>query len=150
AHEPRLGEVDALLEGAAIQLDEAAVLLDRVRADLDIDPVQMQAHDARLSRLHELSRKHRVPLDGLSAHRDPLALELETLATSAKRLQGLDAEIEAAAAAWRGAAAKLGKARAKAATTLGKATTALIGELGMGGGRFEIALEPTAGDAPDA
>jgi len=36
------------------------------------------------------------------------------------------------------------------ATALGKATTALVGELGMGGGRFEIALEPIAADAPDA
>ena len=150
AHEPRLGEVDAMLEGAAIQLDEAAVLLDRIRADLDIDPEQMQQHDARLSRLHELSRKHRVPLEDLAAHRDALAAELESLSTSAKRLEGLGAEIEAAAAAWRGAAAKLGKARTKAATALGRATTALIGELGMGGGRFEVALEPTAGETPDA
>ena len=150
AHEPRLGEVDALLEGAAIQLDEAAVVLDRIRADLDIDPDQMQVHDARLARLHELARKHRVPLDGLADHRDALALELETLAASARRLQGLGAEIDAAAAAWRAAAAKLGKGRAKAAAALGKATTALIAELGMGGGRFEVALEPTAADAPDA
>ena len=150
AHEPRLGEVDAMLEGAAIQLDEAAVLLDRIRADLDIDPGQMEAHEARLSRLHELARKHRVPLEALAAHRDALALELDTLSTSAKRLQGLDAEVEAAASAWRGAAARLGKARAKAGTALAAATTALIAELGMGGGRFDVALEPTAGDVPDA
>ncbi|MBJ6984622.1 DNA repair protein RecN [Luteimonas sp. MC1750] len=150
AHEARLGDVDALLEGAAIQLDEAAVLLDRIRADLDIDPARMQAHDARLSRLHELSRKHRVPVEDLASHRDALAAELEMLATSARRLEGLGAEITGAAAAWRTAAAKLGKARARAATALGKATTALVGELGMGGGRFEIALEPIAADAPDA
>ena len=150
AHEPRLAEVDALLEGAAIQLDEAAVLLDRTRADLEIDPAQMQEHDARLSRLHDLSRKHRVPLEELAAHRDAMAGELETLATSARRLQTLDSEIDAAAGTWRTAATALGRARTKAAAALGKSTTALIAELGMGGGRFEVALEPTAGDAPDA
>src|SRR5690606_34155530 len=91
-----------------------------------------------------------VPLEGLGAHRDALAAELEVLASSAERLERLDGEIEAAAAAWRRAAARLGKARATAATALGQATTALLGELGMGGGRFEVALEPTAGDAPDA
>ncbi|MGY0651072.1 DNA repair protein RecN [Luteimonas sp. A537] len=149
-HEPRLGEVDAMLEGAAIQLDEAAVLLDRVRADLDIDPDHLQTQEHRLSRLHELSRKHRVPPEELAAHRDALAAELESLAGSAKRLAGLEGEIGTAAGAWRSAAARLGKARAKAATALGKATTTLIGELGMGGGRFEVALEPTSGDAPDA
>src|SRR5690606_13492039 len=149
AHEPRLAEVDSLLEGAAIQLDEAAVLLDRVRADLDIDPDQLQEQEGRLTRLHELSRKHRVAPEELAAHRDALAAELETLVGSAKRLSGLAGEIDAAAAGWRTAAVRLGKARAKAATALGKATTALITELGMGGGRFEIALEPTAADAPD-
>src|SRR5690606_21800498 len=150
AHEPRLDEVDSLLEGAAIQLDEAAVLLDRIGADLDIDPEQMQADDARLSRLHELSRKHRVPLEGLGAHRDALAAELEVLASSAERLERLAGEIEAAAAAWRRAAARLGEARATAATALGRASGAVLGEWGVGGGRFEVALEPTAGDAPVA
>jgi DNA repair protein RecN (Recombination protein N) len=149
AHEPRLAEVDALLEGAAIQLDEAAVLLDRVRADLDIDPDQLQEQEQRLSRLHELSRKHRVPPDALAAHRDALAVELDSLVASASRLARLAGEIDAAAGGWRAAAARLGSARAKAATRLGKATTALIAELGMGGGRFEVALEPTAGDTPD-
>ncbi|MGY1457636.1 MULTISPECIES: DNA repair protein RecN [unclassified Luteimonas] len=150
AHEPRLGEVDSMLEGAAIQLDEAAVLLDRVRADLDIDPDQLQEQERRLSRLHELSRKHRVAPEELATHRDALAAELETLVGSAARLSGLEGEIDVAAATWRTAATRLGKARAKAAAALGKATTALIAELGMGGGRFEIALEPTGADAPDA
>src|SRR5690606_1292513 len=142
AHEPRLGEVDALLEAAAIQLDEAAVLLDRVRADLELDPARMEEQEQRLSRLHDLARKHRVPLEGLAAQRDALAAELEDLAGSAERLAALDGEIAAGAAAWRTAAAALGKARARAAKALGEATTALIGELGMGGGRFEVALEP--------
>src|SRR5690606_6147686 len=60
AHEPRLGEVDAMLDSAAIQLDEATLLLQRVRDELDIDPAQFEALDASLARLHELSRKHRV------------------------------------------------------------------------------------------
>ena len=150
AHEPRLAGVDAMLEGAAIQLDEAAVLLDRIRADLDIDPGQLQEQEQRLGRLHELSRKHRVAPEELAAQREALAAELESLVASAERLGGLEAEIDAAAGAWRSAAARLAKARAKAAAALGKATTALIAELGMGGGRFEVALEPTAGDVPDA
>ena len=150
AHEPRLAGVDAMLEGAAIQLDEAAVLLDRVRADLDIDPEQLQEQERRLARLHELSRKHRVAPELLAAQRDALAAELESLVGSADRLGRLEGEIDAAAGAWRTAAARLSKARAKAGSALGKATTARIAELRMGGGRFEVALEPTAGDAPDA
>src|SRR5690606_26641901 len=50
---------------------------------------------------------------------------------------------------WREAAAALGKARAKAARALSKATTALLGELGMAGSRFEVELEPAGNDRPD-
>ena len=149
-HEPRLGEVQSMLEGAAIQLDEAALLLDRIRADLDIDPEQLENHERRLARLHDLARKHRVAPEALAAQREALAAEHEALHASARRLGSLGTEIDAAADAWRRAATALGKARARAGKALATATTALIGELGMGGGRFEVALEPTAGDAPDA
>ena len=148
-HEPRLAEVDAMLDAAAIQVDEAALLLDRVRADLDVDPSQFEELERRLERLHELSRKHRVAPEALAAQRDALAAELESLRNAGMRLQALDGEISAAAALWRNAADALGKARKKAAAALSRATTALIAELGMGGGRFEIALEPIDGDRPD-
>jgi DNA repair protein RecN (Recombination protein N) len=149
AHEPRLGEVDAMLDAAAIQLDEALALLDQVRADLDLDPAAFDELDRRLARLHDLSRKHRVAPEGLAAQRDVLAGELEALRDSGARLRGLDPEIDAAAAAWRAMAATLGAARAAAAARLSAATTSLLGELGMGGGRFEVALEPTGTERPD-
>jgi DNA repair protein RecN (Recombination protein N) len=43
----------------------------------------------------------------------------------------------------------LGEARRAAAARLSSATTALLSELGMGGGRLEAALEPVATDRPD-
>lgn len=148
-HEPRLAEVDAMLDAAAIQLDEAAVLLDRIRADLDIDPSQFEELEQRLARLHELARKHRVAPEALAAQRDALVAELDALRSAGERLEVLDGEIAIASQDWRTAADALGKARAKAAKALSKATTALIAELGMGGGRFEIALEPVGAERPD-
>ena len=149
AHEPRLGEVDAMLDSAAIQLDEASLLLQRVRDELDIDPAQFEALDARLARLHELARKHRVVPEELAARQAAFAAELDTLRDSGSRLAALDGEIAAAAARWRTAADALGQARATTAARLAQATTDLIGELGMGGGIFQVALEPTSGDRPD-
>jgi len=149
AHEPRLGEVEAMLESAAIQVDEALALLDQVRGDLDLDPGALEELDQRLGRLHELSRKHRVPPEGLAAQRDALAAELEALRGAGERLRKLDGEIAAAEAGWRKAAEALSAARAKAAKALSKATTALLSELGMGGGRFEVQLEPVGGSQPD-
>ncbi len=148
-HEPRLVEVDGMLDAAAIQLDEALSLLDRIRSDLDIDPDAFDAIERRLGRLHELARKHRVAPDQLLAQREAIAAELDALQGAGERLKTLDGEIAKASQTWRGAADILGDKRREAATTLANDTTALIGELGMGGGRFEIAFEPTPADRPD-
>jgi DNA repair protein RecN (Recombination protein N) len=148
-HEPRLGEVDAMLDNAAIQIDEALSLLDRVRSDLEVDPDALAVLERRLGRIHELSRKHRVPPEQLAAHRDTIATELETLRGADARLAGLDGEIALARNRWRSAADDLGAARRAAGTSLSAATSALIGELGMGGGRFEVAFEAIDGDRPD-
>ena len=149
AHEPRLGEVDALLDAAAIQLDEATLLLDQVRDDLDIDPEQLVTLEQRLVRLHELARKHRVTPEELAEVQARLSGELDQLEGAGERLLQLDGEIEAAMERWRAAADRLGAARRATAGTLSRATTALIHELGMGGGVFEVAVESIETTRPD-
>lgn len=148
-HEPRLGEVDTMLDNAVIQLDEGLALLDRVRSDLDLDPATFESLDRQLGRIHELARKHRVTPEQLAERRDAIALELEQLSGASVRLESLDAEIASARSAWRTAADRLGQARREAAATLAASTTALIAELGMGGGRFDVEFEPLAEDRPD-
>lgn len=148
-HEPRLGEVEAMLDQAAIQIDEAVSLLDRVRDDLDLDPSEFEQIEHKMGRLHELARKHRIAPEHLAATRDGLAAELEQLRGAGERLERLDGEIEAARAGWRRAADALGQARREAARSLGARATELIGELGMGGGRFDVAIEPLDEDRPD-
>ena len=148
--EPRLAEVEGMLDAAAIQIDEATRLLQRIRDDLDLDPDGFAALEDRLTRLHALGRKHRIAPEGLFELRDRLAEDLDGLRNAGIRLTALDDEIITAAARWRTAAADLTAARRKAADTLSNAVSALIADLGMGGGRFEVALEPLADPAtPD-
>lgn len=149
SNEPRLSDVDAMLDSAAIQLDEALALLERVRGDLDLDPDALADIERQLVRVQDLARKHRVAPDRLAAHRDALAAELDSLADADVRLQRLDRDIAAALEDWRAAAAALAASRRKAGDALAAAITALIDELGMQGGRFETALEANAFDAPD-
>ncbi|NUS60952.1 MAG: DNA repair protein RecN [Lysobacter sp.] len=148
-HEPRLLEIDAMLDTAAIQLDEAASLLERVRADLDLDPDAFDALDRKLTQLHDLARKHRVAPDALAAQRDAVEAEVASLQGSEARVRALDGEIDAARTAWTKSADTLTKARTQAADALSKSTTALIAELGMGGGRFSVSIEPNTGADPD-
>ena len=150
AHEPRLDEVDGMLDSAAIQLDEAAALVERIRSDLDLDPDALASMERRLSRLQDLARKHRVPLDQLAMQREALAAEHESLADIGQRLAKLAQELDGERASWREAASKLGASRRKAAESLSNEASRLIGELGMAGGRFDVALETNDGDSdPD-
>lgn len=148
-HDARLGEVDALIDSASIQLQEALALLDRVHDDLDADPEQFEENERRLGRLHDLARKHRVPMDDLGAQRERMQAEVEQLRGADVRLQKLAGEIDKAAEAWRGQAAVLSAGRQRAAAELSTTTTGLIAELGMGGGQFLIQLEPQDAGKPD-
>lgn len=141
SNEPRLGDVDAMLDSAAIQLDEALSLLERIRDDLDVDPEAMLELERRLTRVQDLARKHRLPPDQLAKHRDALADELETLADTDEHLQRLEREITSAQQHWRTAAAALTASRQRAGEALAVEVSALIDTLGMEGGRFEVALE---------
>lgn len=150
ANESRLTEVDAMLDSAAIQLDEALALLERIRGDLDLDPEALEEIERRLGRVQDLARKHRIPPDKLAAHRDVLAAELESLADADALLQELDNAIAQALSDWRDVAGQLSASRRKAGDALAGAVEALIGELGMGGGRFEVQLDAVADPhAPD-
>ncbi|HEU0153817.1 MAG TPA: DNA repair protein RecN [Arenimonas sp.] len=148
ADEPRLAEVVSLLESAGIQLAEAGAGLERIRDDFDLDPARLQQLEDRLSRLHELARKHRVPFDGLAARRDALQAELDDLAGATERGERLARALATASQAWQAAATRLGQARAGAGQRLGASVAALMAELGMGGGVFSVALEPLDSTRP--
>ena len=146
--EPRLADVAALLDSADIQLGEAAALLERIRDGFDLDPARLEQLEERLARVHELARKHRVPLAGLAARRDELQAELDALGGAGARAEAIAREKALEEAAWREAAQALSASRATAARRLGAAVAALMGELGMGGGVFDVQLEPLDSTRP--
>jgi DNA repair protein RecN (Recombination protein N) len=150
AHEPRLAEIDQLLDSVQIQLDEATAGLERLRDELDLDPARLAELEQALARLHDLGRKHRVPLEQLGSRRDELAAELARLQGAGEQAAALQTAIERAASAWRAAAERLGDSRRQAAGRLDLAISRLMEELGMAGGRFQAALEAVDGIRPDA
>jgi len=147
--DPRLHAARELLDAAAIQLGEANDLVARYRDALDLDPERLADAEAQIARLHELSRKHRVPVAELKSHADALRIELDSLRGAGERLRALESELQGIAQRYAAAAATLSAARTVAADKLGTAVTALMGELGMRGGRFEPALEKTETSTPN-
>jgi len=141
--DPRLQAARELLDAAAIQLGEANDLIARYRDELDLDPERLADAEAQIAKLHELSRKHRMPVGELKNHAEALRAEIDSLRGAGERLRALGGERQSIAQRYAAGAAKLSAARILAAKKLGSEVTALMAELGMRGGRFEPSLEKT-------
>jgi DNA repair protein RecN (Recombination protein N) len=139
-----------LLAEAEIQLSEAAAELRHYLGGLEMDPVRLDAVQARLEGAKELARKHQVEPDALAARQLKLADEIEELEQAEIRM-GRAAEVVAAAEkAYRQVAGRLGIDRAAAAREFSAQVSAFMHQLGMAGGRFEVAVthEPERAPAP--
>jgi DNA repair protein RecN (Recombination protein N) len=147
--DPNLAGVRELLDAAEIQLGEANDALARYRDSLDLDPDRLAETEAQIGKLHELSRKHRIPAAELKAHVEALRTELESLQNAGAALGKLERERTAVEREYSSAAKQLSARRAAAAQRLGSEVSALMAELGMAGGRFEALLEKTDKSTPD-
>lgn len=144
-----LGGIIELLAGAEVELRESVQTLDRHLDAADLDPDRLARIDAQLSRLHDLARKHRVPVAQLAGRRDELAAELALAENADHELAQLDTLRSRALADWRAAAEVLSSARQVTAHRLSGEVTALMAELGMTGGQFRIQLDAGGDDTPD-
>ena len=139
-----------LLDNASIELSEAADGLGRYALDVDLDPERYTEVDTHLTRLHELSRRHRLPVTELHEKATSLGEELAQLEGAGEALEQLDRLREKHQREYLAAASALSKARTDAAGRLGQEVSVLMGELGMAGGRLVVELEPTGSEEPDA
>ncbi len=146
----RLAPARELLDAAGIQLGEANDLIARYRDALDLDPERLAEAEAQIARLHELSRKHRVPAAELKAHAEALRGELESLRGAGEQLIVLERERNQIERDYAAAAKTLTQTRVATAKKLGADVSALMSELGMAGGRFEAQLEASEKSTPDA
>ena len=148
-HEPRMGALSEALDSLQIQLDETASQLERIRDELDLDPARLAELDATLSRLHELGRRHRVPIEGLLSVRVKLANELDELRNADQLRVVLAIELTRQARSWQQAAQRLSQRRFESAAKLGSSVSTLMNELGMEGGQLSVELSSNRDPEPD-
>ena len=149
ALDDRLAPMLDLLDSAQIQLNEAVDGLERYAQDVDLDPERYAEVDTHLTRLHELSRKHRLPATELDEKRAATQTELNELENAGEALERLGTQRDQLQRDYAKAAETLSKARQSAAKKLGKDVSALMSELGMAGGVLQVSLEPAESDEPD-
>ncbi|KRA35421.1 DNA repair protein RecN [Rhodanobacter sp. Root627] len=145
----RLTPLLELLDNAEIQLGEAVDGLGRYAQDVDLDPDRYAEVDTHIARLHELSRKHRLPVAELHDKLAQMQAELTELEGAGDALDKLDAQRHQLQREYTEAAEQLSHSRADAAIRLGQEVGSLMSELGMAGGVLRIELEPVAGTDPD-
>ncbi len=139
----RLAPVLELVQGAQAQLQDAAHTLSGYLQHTDIDPARLAALDARLAAWIGLARRYRRAPEELSNLLAQWQDELRALA-AATDSAALERALLDAERAWRDEAGRLSAMRARTAPKLAEAVTQAMQQLGMAGGRFEVALEPQA------
>lgn len=135
-----------LVGSALIQAQEAADGLRRHVDNLDIDPQRFREVESRLGAIRDIARKHHVDPSELSTLADRLAAELQELEGAGEKLSQLKVAERAQATAFDEAAARLSKARTKAAKPLSNAITEIIRSLGMPEGEFSVRVRSEASD----
>jgi len=146
-YDERLAPVIEGLQSASVQLDDATHTLQAYLGRAELDPSRLGELDSRISAWMGLARRFRRQPEDLPALREEWRATLAQLEAAAD-LQGLEQRVQQAEQQWREQASTLSRARQQAAGPLGQRVTAAMQQLGMAGGKFEVALLPQ--DTPQA
>ena len=138
--EGKLEPVIAALDRAAVEAAEAVGLLERVSADIDLDPRHLEKVEERLFALRASARKHLVEVDQLAALRADLAAKLAALDGGGDDLAKLARAEQAARSSYVEAARALSKRRADAAGRLDQAVAAELPPLKLDKARFSTGV----------
>ena len=143
SYDPALQDVAGLLQSAQAELAEAISTLRRYADRVDLDPARLAEVERRMEAILACARKYRVPPMELPALLADWQERLVTLTASAD-LAALAARVEDAQAAYRMLAERLSAGRQSVAGEMGAAVSALMRQLALVSGRFEVALLPLA------
>ncbi|MFZ1852098.1 MAG: DNA repair protein RecN [Nitrosomonas sp.] len=139
AYDSQLTEIVDLLDSTAIQLRESIYALRDYHQSLDLDPQRLQEAEQRLSAIHSVSRKFRVPPEQLPEFQISLENQLQVLdaESNIEQLKVLESKAQAT---YLQQAEKLSTSRIKAAQSLSTDVTSAMQTLAMNGGKFAVDL----------
>ncbi len=134
-----LATVAETLASVQAQLDDASHSLSSYLARSEPDPQRLAELDGRMAAWVSLARRYRRPPSELHLLLQSWKSDLTKL-EAATDLAALEASASSAEKAWRAQAQSVSRLRQRAVAPLGTAVTAAMQQLGMAGGRFEVAL----------
>ena len=140
-YDAALAPVIEALAGAELQLQDAAHSLSSYLNRADLDPQRLSELDDRMSAWMSLARRFRRSPEDLATLWGEWKTALAALDAQAD-LAGLQKKVEDALARWRTEARRVSARRATAAPLMAGRITEAMQQLGMAGGRFDVALVP--------
>jgi len=140
ALDKHISDACGMLQEAAVNCSEAVNSLRAARDRVDLSPARLENLSQTLGELHDLARKHHVRMEGLEQVRHSLAARIDSASGSEERRSRLQADLQHRLARYRTCARTLHDRRRGQAAKLSQRVTALMSELGMAGGTFELAV----------
>lgn len=140
--DPQLQSVLDALDAADIQISDACSTLSNYVGRADLDPQRLHQVTQRMDALHAAARRFRVAEVDLPTLWEQSQLRLKQLSGSLDE-SALRKALAHAEQAFDALARQLTEQRRRAAAELGSKVTASMQDLGMQGGRFEVALVAT-------
>jgi DNA repair protein RecN (Recombination protein N) len=138
-YDATLAPVVEALDGAELQLQDAAHSLSGYLNRADLDPQRLSELDDRMSAWMSLARRFRRSPEDLATLWGEWKAALAALDATAD-LAGLQKRVVDALARWRAEAKRVSARRAAAAPLMAGRITEAMQQLGMAGGRFDVAL----------
>ncbi|WP_306603732.1 DNA repair protein RecN [Azonexus sp.] len=140
-YDPALAEVAGVLGSVQAELSDAVSTLRRYTDRVDLDPSRLAEVERRMDSILALARKYRVQPVELPVLLAEWRERLATLSAAAD-LAALQANVELLQRAYLESATLLSAGRQVAAQEMGVQVSAVMGQLALSSGRFEVALLP--------
>ncbi|GAB6070587.1 DNA repair protein RecN [Thiomicrorhabdus hydrogeniphila] len=137
---PGLENLITQLNSSVIEVQEAATEIQHHAENIDLDPLQLQNVEDRLSALFGLAKKYNIEAEQLVEKHQQIQEDLERLEQSDSSLEALKLALDQAWKNYQEQANILKKSRLKAAKNLSNIVTEGMQTLGMPNGLFEVAL----------
>ena len=142
---PAAAELASRMDSTYIELKDIAQEVNGNLDNIDFDPSELDAVNARLDRIYDLQKKyHADTIAGLLTLQEELRLKLSAIENSDDALEELKAKCQQLKAKSQQLADTLTKLRTKAARQIEKEMQERLVPLGMPNVRFAIKVEQTA------
>ena len=126
---------------AKIVMEETARSIEEFQSQLEFDPERLEIVEARLDLISRLKKKYGPTIEGVLAHQEELRKSLDLQQNFDFEIEKLRKELAHAISVYSGAAAKLSKARKKAAAKMETVVQEQLILLGMPNIRFKVMFE---------